>query len=323
MSVLCCPDSLKGVLSAIEAAEELARGVEAVGAEAERAPLADGGEGTADVLRSARGGDWRTAEVSDALGRPLTARYLLQPDGTAVVEAAEAIGLTRLGADEVDPLGASSRGLGELLLAAFESGATRVTVALGGSATTDGGAGLREVIACLPVPVTVACDVSSPLLGPWGAARTFGPQKGASPDEVEELERRLGAMVELAPFRDVPGAGAAGGLGAALAALGAELVPGIDLVLEAVGFDALLTEAELAVTGEGAVDASSARGKVPAGVVAACARARVPCIVFGGRVEPDGARALLDAGAAEVVPLSGDPGSARRDLRALGRRVVA
>lgn len=285
-------------------------------------PLADGGEGTAEVLHGARGGGWRWATVADALGRPVAARFLLAADGEAIVEAAEAIGLARLDPEELDASGATTRGLGELLLAAVEAGASRATVALGGSATTDGGAGLREVIDRLPVPVTVAYDVSNPLLGPRGAARAFGPQKGASPEEVEELERRLEGMSELTPFRVVRGAGAAGGLGAAFAALGAELVPGIELVLETVGFNGLLAEAGLAVTGEGAVDAASGEGKVPAGVVAACTRAGVSCVVFGGRVDPAGASALAAAGAAEVTALSGDPSRAIDDLRELGERLA-
>ncbi len=326
MKVVCCPDSLKGVLGAGEAAAALAEGAGAAGAKAVQVPLADGGEGTAEVLHRALGGEWRSAKVLDALGRPVTARFLLRPDGGAIVEAAEAIGLARLGASELDPLGATSRGLGALLLAAVDAGASHAVVALGGSATTDGGAGLRQVIDELPFPVTAACDVSNPLLGPRGAARVFGPQKGASPEQVDELERRLEEMPELTPFRELPGAGAAGGLGAAFAALGAELVRGIDLVLEAVGFDEIVAGGALAVTGEGAVDASSAEGKVPAGVVAACARARVPCVVFGGRVEPAGASALIAAGAAEVTALSGDPQRALQDLRELGeqlaRRVV-
>ncbi len=316
--VVCCPDSLKGVLTARDAARALAAGVRRAGAEALELPLADGGDGTADVLAAALGGEWREASVSDPLGRPVAARFLLLPDGRAVVESAEAIGLSRLGPGELDPTRASSRGLGELVLAAAEAGATSVVVALGGSATVDGGAGMREVLGPLPVPVVVACDVGNPLLGPRGAARVFGPQKGATPEEVEALECRLAAMDELREFADVPGAGAAGGLGAALAALGAELRPGIELVLEAVCFDAAAGEADLVVTGEGTVDRSSAEGKVAAGVARACARAGVPCVVFGGRVEPGAASDLYVVGATAVLSLSGRPENARADLDELG-----
>jgi glycerate 2-kinase len=277
-------------------------------------PLADGGEGTADALYGALGGEWRTASVSDPLGRQVEARFLVLPDGRAVVEAAEAIGLWRLAEGERDPLSASSRGLGELMRAAIDAGATRLLVGLGGTATVDGGEGLREVVRELPVPVDVACDVRNPLLGERGAARAFAPQKGASPMEVEELERRLAAMGELAPYAELPGAGAAGGLGAALAALGARLVPGAELVLGAVRFRERIRAADLVVTGEGVVDASSSEGKVTGAVVACCRTEGVRCAVFGGRVEVQ-----LDG--AEMQELSGDPSRAREDLATLGERL--
>lgn len=283
---------------------------------AERLPLADGGDGTAEALHAALGGEWREAAVSDPLGRPITARFLLLPDGRAVVEAAEAIGLRLLAPDELDPLAASSRGLGELVLAASAAaGASELLVALGGTATVDGGAGLREVLAGLPLPTTAACDVASPLLGERGAARAFGPQKGASPAQVEELERRLAGMVELAPFAELPGAGAAGGLGAALAALGATLAPGAELVLQTVGFRDRLTGARLVVTGEGVVDRTSGEGKATGAVVRLCREAGVRCVVFGGRV----VEALPGA---ELHELSGEPGRAVGDLEALGEALA-
>jgi glycerate kinase len=318
LKALACPDKLKGVLTAAEAAQALGEGLVRAGVEAELLPLADGGEGTAEALHAALGGEWRSARVADPLGRPVDATFLLLPDGRAVVESAQAIGLWRLGPGELDPLQASSRGLGELLLAAVGEARHGIVVALGGSATVDGGAGLREVVTELPLPVTVACDVSNPLLGPRGAARVFGPQKGAMPEQVEELERRLAAMPELAPVARLPGAGAAGGLGAALAALGGTLVAGIGLVLEAVRFDERLEGIALAVTGEGAVDLSSAEGKTSAGVAAVCARAGVPCVVFGGLVETGAAAALHEAGATAVFSLSGRPERATADLAELG-----
>lgn len=251
---LACPASLKGVLSATAAAVALGDGLRQAGLSVDEAPVADGGEGTMDVLFAAGGGEWQRAQVSDPLGRPVDARWLMLQDGTAVVESAEAVGLWRLAPDERDPLRASSRGLGELLLAALEQRPERLLVGLGGSATVDGGAGLREVVERLPLPVRAACDVRNPLLGERGAARAFGPQKGASPEAVEQLEARLAAAPELAGFATVPGAGAAGGLGAAFAALGAELVPGAELVLDAIGLHDRLRGAALAVTGEGTVD---------------------------------------------------------------------
>jgi glycerate kinase len=319
--VLCAPDSLKGVLTAAEAAAALAEGLRAAGADAVELPLADGGEGTAEALAGGPG-EWRSAPVSDPLGRLVDARFWLGSDGHAVVEAAEAVGLWRLAPHELDPLRASSRGLGELVLAAVAAGARRLTVALGGTATVDGGAGLLEVVPGLSVPAVAACDVRSPLLGPRGAARLFGPQKGATPETVELLERRLAASERLLPYAELPGAGAAGGLGAAFASLGAELRPGLALVLTATGFRGLLADASLVVTGEGSVDASSAEGKVTFGVVGEGARAGVPVVVFGGRVQPEGEAALRTAGAAQVLALSGDPARAREDLAALGRTLA-
>jgi len=310
---LLCPASLKGVLSARDAAAALADGVRAAGAEAVEVPVADGGEGTADALHAALGGEWREAVVSDPLGRPVSARWLLLPGGCAVVEAASAIGLPLLAAGERDPLVASSRGLGELVLAVLRGGAGSLLLGLGGSATVDGGAGLREVLRELVAPTTVLCDVRTTL---GDAARLFGPQKGASPDDVVVLEHRIAKIVELVPYAELPGSGAAGGLGAALAALGAELVPGASAVLDLVGFDEQLRDADLVVTGEGQVDETTAEGKAPGVVAARCAAAGVRCVVFGGRV----VRALAGV---ETVALSGDRARAREDLAALGRQLVS
>jgi glycerate 2-kinase len=315
MRVVVCPASLKGCLSAVAAAAALAEGFRRAGIEAAEVPVADGGEGTAEVLATALGGEWRTATVSDPLGRPVRARYLLLPGRMAVVESAEAIGLERLRPEERDPLRTSSRGLGELIRVALGERLSSLLVCLGGSATVDGGAGLREVLDSLPVETTVACDVHNPLLGERGAARVFGPQKGATPQAVEELEAKLAGMEELAGVADARGAGAAGGLGAALAALGAQLVPGADLVLDLVGFHERLSGAALAVTGEGTVDRTSAEGKAPGAVVRACSEADVPCVVFGGRVEEP-----LEASRHEE--LSGDPARAHEDLAALGERLA-
>jgi glycerate 2-kinase len=302
-NALACPASLKGALSAHDAAAALARGLREW-ARADTLPVADGGEGTLDVLHSALGGEWHEAEVHDAFGQERVARWLTLPDGTAAVEAAETIPLDP---SRLDPLRASSRGLGELIASVGRP--SSLLVCLGGTANVDGGVGLREVVRELPAPTRVACDVDVPLLD---AARVFSPQKGATPEQAEELERRLAAMTELAGVADLPGAGAAGGLGAALAALGAELVPGAQLVLDAVGFDA--SSYDLVVTGEGTVDATTMRGKAPGEVVRRCEAAGVRCVLFGGRVvdTPEGA---------EVVALSGDSARARNDLVALGRNL--
>jgi glycerate kinase len=309
VTLLASPASLKGVLSAVEAAAAL---VEGAGSDAEALPIADGGGGTAEVLAASFGGSWQDAVVSDPLGRPVSARWLMLPDRTAVVEAAAAIGLALLGPDELDPMRASSRGLGELVHAAFEACPDELLVCLGDSATVDGGAGLMEVIGGFPVPVRVACDVRNPLLGPRGAARAFGPQKGASPEQVEKLEARLEARGSLRRVADLPGAGAAGGLGAALAALGAELVVGAELVLDLVGFRERARAAGLVVTGEGTVDVGTLEGKAPGEALRVCREEGIRCAVFGGRI-------LEQLSGAELHELSGDPARAREDLVALGR----
>jgi glycerate 2-kinase len=313
---LACPASFKGVLSAAAAAEALGMGLEAGGAQVERVPVADGGEGTAEVLSATLGGEWHEAQVADPLGRPVRARWLLLPDGTGVVEAAAAVGLPLVAPNELDPLRASSHGFGELIAAALDGGAWPLLLCLGGSATVDGGAGMRAALAegrrglgDRPLQgCSVACDVSTRLAD---AARLYGPQKGASPDDVAELGRRLAAMDELQPYAVLPGSGAAGGLGAALAALGADLLSGAELVLETIGFRDRLHGVVLAVTGEGQVDRTTREGKAPGEVARACRAAGVRCVVAGGRVvEP--------VAGAETIALSGDPERAADDLRELG-----
>ena len=300
---LAAPASLKGVLSAEDAGAALADGLREWSSP-RLCPVADGGEGTLDVLRAACGGDWHEVDVHDAFGRPRRARWLALPNGTAVVEAAEAVPLDH---GRLDPMAASSRGLGETIAAVGRP--RTLLVCLGGTASVDGGAGLREVVRALPAPTRVACDVDVPLLD---AARVFAAQKGATPEQASELERRLAAMPVLRGVAALPGAGAAGGLGAALAVLGAELRPGASLVLDTIGFD--VAGVDLVVTGEGTLDATTGHGKAPAEVVRRCREAGVRCVVFGGRV-------LDPPSGLEVVALSGDPARASTDLRDLGRRL--
>jgi glycerate 2-kinase len=307
-SALACPSSLKGVLDSSTAAAALADGLRAAGADAAELPVADGGEGTAAVLAAALGGEWREVEVADAFGSPRRARWLTLPDGTAVVESAAAIPLDPA---RLDAVRASSRGLGELVSAALAERPRALLVSLGGVATTDGGRGLREVVDALPVPTRVACDVAAPLVD---AARVFARQKGATPEQARELEALLVSDPRLAPYSDLSGAGAAGGLGAALASLGAELVPGAGLVLDTLRFDP--RPFALVVTGEGTVDATSTAGKAPGEIARRCAAAGIRCVVFGGRVDSPVA-------GAETVALSGDPARAREDLRELGERLGA
>ncbi len=315
MLALASPASLKGVLSSSEAAALLAAGMRRVdGVDAVEAPVADGGEGTAAVLHTTLGGDWRTAAVSDPLGRTVAARWLLLPDGVAVVDAAEAVGLPLLRREELDPLTASTRGLGELLLATLAERPRGLLVGVGGTATVDGGTGMRAVVGSWlrDIPIRVACDVRNPLLGERGAARVFGPQKGADAGVVGELEARLAALEELAPYRDLPGAGAGGGLGAAFAAMGGELCEGAQLVLDAIGFDELAQDADLVVTGEGTVDATTLEGKAPGAVVRRCERLGVQCELFGGIVR-DGVTAHA---------LSGRRALAGEDVANLGEELA-
>jgi glycerate kinase len=312
--LLAAPASLKGVLTPLEATAHLAAGARRAGVEAVEAPVADGGEGTAAVLGSSLGGEWRSVVVPGPLGAPVEAAWLVLPDGTAVVECAAAVGLPLVSPSERDPLRTTSHGLGELMLAVVGERPARIVVGVGGTATVDGGAGMREVVgsALAGVPVRVACDVRSPLLGERGAAHVFGPQKGATPAGVEELEARLAALRELEPYRDLAGAGAGGGLGAAFAALGGELVPGAALVLKLIGFDELVRGAALVVTGEGTVDATTLQGKAPGVVAERCRNLGVRCELFGGLVR-DGV---------EAHALSGRPETAGADLEALGEALA-
>ena len=297
---LACPASLKGVLSARDAAAALAQGLRRW-SDVDELPVADGGEGTLDVLQPVLAAQWREAEVHDAFGRPQRARWLQLPTGEAAIEAAEAIPFDP---QRLDPIAASSRGLGELILALGRP--THLHVGLGGTANVDAGAGLLEVVDRLPAPTSVACDVDVPLID---AVRVFAAQKGATAAQLPELEERL---TPLAEYAELPGAGAAGGLGAALASLGAELVPGAQLVLDLLGFD--VAPYDLVVTGEGTVDATTVRGKAPGEVARRCRAAAVPCVLFGGRVaEP--------VPNAQTVALSGEPARAGQDLADLGLRL--
>lgn len=299
-SALASPASLKGVLRASAAAEALAAGFRQSGVAVDILPVADGGEGTLEVL----GGTVSEHEVEDAFERPRTALVGYLEDGTRVVEAAQVIPLDP---GRLDVATASSRGLGKLLAGLGDG---PLVIAVGGTATMDAGAGLLEVLGSLP-PTRVLCDVATRL---YDAPRLFGPQKGASPRGVKELERRFRALERLAPYADLPGSGAAGGLGAALASLGAELVPGAETVLDLLGFDP--SPYDLVVTGEGTVDATTWEGKAPAAVAKRCGEAGATCVVFGGAVRAGAAPEELS-----VVALSGDPGRAVEDLVGLGRRL--
>jgi glycerate kinase len=299
LRALACPASLKGVLTSAEAASALGKGFDRAGIEWDAVPVADGGEGTVVALCGDEVGHY---DVRDAFGRPRSA-LVGRLDDAFVVEAAQVLPFD---AELLDAMAASSRGLGELL---SQLRAPRFVVGLGGTATMDAGVGLLQVLDALPAPTTVLCDVQTTL---YDAPRLFGPQKGATPEQVQELEARFRSLSALAPFAGLPGSGAAGGLGAALASLGAELVPGARTALDLVGLE--VRGYDLVVTGEGRVDATTAEGKAPAEVVRRCADAGVPCVVFGGVVtEP--------LAGVETVALSGDPLRAAEDLIELGVRL--
>ena len=323
---LCAPDSFKESLTAMEAARAMAQGIENADHDAEVRclPMADGGEGTARALVDATGGSMRAVPVHDPLGRPVEGHFGLLADGTtAVVETAEASGLALLEAKERNPLIASSYGTGELMLAAVRSGAKRIIVGLGGSATNDAGAGLLQALgvrlldkngndlahggaalanlttidistmdpALKNVAITAACDVTNPLTGPTGASAVFGPQKGASKDDVATLDAALAHFAQVidsqlgVAVNDVPGAGAAGGIGASLKGfLNAEFRPGIAIVIEQSGLDAAAQWADVVFTGEGSIDFQTKFGKTPAGVAETAKRHGKPVIAVAGHI---------------------------------------
>ncbi len=337
MRVVIAPDKFKGSLSAEQAALAMARGVRAAvsGASIDCVPMADGGEGTVEALVAATGGSVREARVSGPRGESLSARIGLLGDAhTAVIEMAAASGLVLVAREHRDPLVTSTRGTGELLLAAIGAGARRVIVGIGGSATNDGGAGLGQALGYRllddrgrdlnpgggdlgrlaridpsgrrheldGVDVAVACDVTNPLCGPDGASAVYGPQKGASPEMVAALDRNLAHFASIVErdlgvaIRDVPGSGAAGGLGGGLIAFAAgELSPGIDLVIKAVDLESRLKNADLCVTGEGAIDGQSAFGKTAVGVARLARSLHCPVLALAGSIGP-GSRAVLDHG---------------------------
>jgi len=310
--VLVAPDKFKGTMTATEVAAAIAAGVRDGGRSAEELPVADGGEGTADALLHALGGDWREAEASDALGRPIEARFAVLDDGRAVVEAAEASGLARIPEGERDAFAASSRGTGELIVAACEAGASHVLLAVGGTATTDAGAAAIEALdeARVDPQLTVICDVRTPF---EHAARVFAPQKGAEPATVKRLEKRLAAFAAKAPRdpRGVALTGAGGGLAGGLYAhRNAKLVPGAPFVLDTLGFDARMRAAAFVVTGEGRLDEQTLEGKAAGEVAVRCRQAGVACHAVVGRdaIDDFSVRVLALDGLFEA----GDPRALRR-----------
>jgi glycerate kinase len=317
MRVLIAPDKFAGTLSAVEAAEAIAEGWRrhAPGDELELVPMADGGPGFVDVLHASLGGDLLAMTVRGPYGEPVPGSVLVH-DGTAYVESAQACGLHLTPREERRPEGAGTYGVGELVAAACEAGATRVVVGLGGSGTNDGGAGLLAALGATSTPdgaltggatalgdlesvdlaaarervagvqLVAASDVDNPLLGLRGAINVFGPQKGIAEDRLQAVDALLERLADATDKKTAlgKGAGAAGGLGFALLLLGATRVPGLDVVAEAVGLLERARAANLVITGEGAFDFSSRGGKVPYGVAEIAAKALQPCIALAGQV---------------------------------------
>lgn len=311
--VIAC-DSYKGCLSSSEVARAAAEGVAEVYPDCEivRLAVADGGEGTVDALVETLGGHLECAEVSDPLGRPVKAAYGIAGD-LAIIESAAACGLTLLTKEERNPLITTTKGLGELILAAIGKGCRRFLIGLGGSATNDGGMGMISADGFLErargMKFTVACDVDTPYIGAHGASRVFGPQKGASEQDVEVLEERLrGYALKILKdtgidVSDMAGAGAAGGLGGAFRAyLGAELKRGVDLVLDQIGFDSIIDRADLVITGEGCSDYQTLKGKTAAGVLERAKRKGIPVMLVSGAIR-DG-QMLRDGGFGVIAAAS-------------------
>ena len=345
--MLVAPDKYQGTLGAHDVAVAIARGIERSGAgPVELLPVADGGEGTIHAVASAMGAEIvETATASDALGRPVEGAFALFDRGrTALIESAQASGLWRLAPHERDPLRASTRGTGELITAALDGGAQRIIVAVGGTATTDGGRGALEALGAQfsrgaadlrrlrqqlrGVELVVACDVRNPMCGPSGAAAVFGPQKGAGPETVKRLERRLREWAALArsTTRRDPVAeqmsGAGGGLAGGLWAFaGAALRSGAALVLDTVGFDARVKQARAVVTGEGRLDEQTLAGKAVFEVATRSRQAGVPCYVVAGldALGPFGKRLLNVEAEAAAGP--GGTASASAVERAAARLV--
>lgn len=342
MKFVLAPDSFKESMTAAEAASAMAEGVRAVYPDAEcvEVPMSDGGEGFAQAVAGAWGAEWVEVDTVDALGRPIRAGYGLA-DGRAVLDMASSCGLELVAPEDRDVARSTTAGLGVVLRDALARGARRLVIGIGGSATNDAGAGMlvqlgarllsadgaelagtpRELARVASVDaarvaelfagvdVQVACDVTNPLNGPRGATAVFGPQKGVSAADVAAFDDALARFAEAAGAQEsaaAPGAGAAGGLGFALQEfLGARLRPGVELVADAVGLAAAVRDADLVLTGEGAVNSQTLEGKTPAGVALVAQRAGVGCIVFAGRVRP-GAEVLLEHGVDALVQIVGD-----------------
>ena len=348
MHILIAPDKFKGSLSAREVAENIALGLCDVlrDAKIDIVPMADGGEGTAEVICDALGGSWLKCKAHDPVGREIDARYAwIEERKLAVMEMSEAAGMRRLSESERDPLRATTFGVGEMILDAANRGANEIIIGLGGSATNDGGFGMaralgfrfdyeheqehEQKVTCLlhlvkiakPKELTLpkiiaAVDVRNPLLGENGATRVFGPQKGAAGDKIDNLERALAKLADVVSkefgvdYRNEPGAGAAGGLGFGLMSFcGARIRPGFDVVAEAVRLESKIKDVDLVITGEGSLDRQTLEGKTPAGVARLARKLGKRVFAIAGRRDENRqVRELFD----EVYELS-EPGMSERE----------
>ncbi len=314
MKVLLCPDSFKGALPAPEVARALSEGWRRVFPDATllALPVADGGEGTLDVLLAATNGERFTETVTGPLGEKVEAAWGLLPGGTAVIELAQAAGLNLVPLERRDPKVTTTFGVGELIEHALKH-TSRLIVTLGGSGTNDGGQGIIDALQNTPRPevsLRIACDVDNPLTGLRGASAVFGPQKGATPEDIKILDARLAALALALGLPEQPGDGAAGGAAYGLRWLfpGARLLPGIDLVLDAIDFDTHLADTDLILTGEGRLDAQTLGGKVIAGIARRAKKKNVPVVALVGSLGADvtGA-ALAEAGITAAFPLAPGP----------------
>jgi glycerate kinase len=308
--IIVAIDSFKGCLTSTEANQAASEGILSKMPEAKvvQVPVSDGGEGWLEAFYAAMGGSIVEVNVKDPLMRPIVAQYLIQGD-TAVIEIAKASGLTLLSSEERNPMVATSYGTGQLVVDAIRRGCKHIIVGLGGSATSDCGIGMLEAIDNADykdVRFTIATDVTNPLCGENGAAYVFGPQKGATPEMVEALDARAKHFAEASTkhlgrdCQNMPGAGAAGGLGYAfLQYMKAECRSGIDLLLDTIHFDDLLQDADLVITGEGSADRQTLMGKLPFGILQRARKQNVPVMLIAGRIADE--QILLDAGFSRVA----------------------
>jgi len=348
MKIVVAPDSFKGSLTAVEVADAIGQGVREIFPEAEivKIPMADGGDGTVQCLVNATGGGILREKVTGPLGDEVLASYgILGDKKTAVIEMAEASGLTLIPENKRNPLITTTYGTGQLIKAALDQGCRKMIVGIGGSATNDGGAGMVQALGAKlldkdgeeigfgggelkkvfridtkyldnrlsETKVLIASDVSNPLCGPKGASRIYGPQKGATPKIIEELDESLAYFAEIIKrdlnkdIKDMPGAGAAGGLGASLIAfLDAELRPGIDIMIEIVKLEQAIKDADLVITGEGKIDSQTIYGKAPIGVAKIAKKYNVPVIAVAAIIGDD-ADVVHQYGISSLISVSGQP----------------